>query len=91
MTDIKRHFGRNLSQARREKGLSQSQLSRRAGMHLNAIQKIEHGGTAPRLDTLLKLKCSLDVSADELLAGLAWKPESETEHGCFLIVDEGEP
>jgi hypothetical protein len=35
-----------------------------------------------RVDTLVKLKFSLEVSAEELLAGIAWEP-GELRRGGF--------
>jgi len=35
-----------------------------------------------RIDTLIKLAASLEVTPGELLAGLAWEP-GETRHGQF--------
>lgn len=91
MTDIKAHFGRNLVRLRREAELSQAQLGVLAGMHVSSIQKMELGDRAARLDTLVKLKCSLGVTADELLAGLEWSLESYVQYGGFRIVDADPP
>ena len=40
----------------------------------------------PRLDTLLKLVCALEIPADDLLEGMAWKPSAET-YGSYEVTD----
>lgn len=40
----------------------------------------------PRLDTLLKLVCALEIPADDLLEGMAWKP-GVAAYGSFEVRD----
>jgi transcriptional regulator with XRE-family HTH domain len=63
-------FGRNVFLARRRACASQTELARVAGMHVDSIQKIEHGRRSVRLLTLLRLAEALDLDPCELLKGL---------------------
>lgn len=84
-------FGDNLSRIRREADVGQDELAVRASVHRTEISQLERGLRVARIDTLVKLAASLEVSADELLAGLEWKPGG-TVYGRFRSVDdEGGP
>lgn len=72
--DIAAQFGDNLIRCRKRAGLSQDELSVRASVHRTEISLLERGLRVARVDTLVKLKASLGVSADELLAGMVWEP-----------------
>ena len=72
--DIAARFGQNLRRCRRQAGLSQEDLSVRASLHRTEISHLERGLRIPRIDTLVKLRGSLDISADELLIGMGWSP-----------------
>jgi DNA-binding XRE family transcriptional regulator len=63
-------FAVDLKAARAERGLSQMDLSRRCGLNLTAISKIESGGRDPRLGTIIKLAQGLGLPAGRLLDGL---------------------
>ena len=89
MIDIAAHFGDNLARARKSADLSQEELAVRASLHRTEISQLERGLRIPRIDTIVKLIGSLEVSADELLAGLEWTP-GEMTYGSFRPVGEGE-
>jgi transcriptional regulator with XRE-family HTH domain len=72
--DIAAHFGKNLSRCRKRADLSQEELSVRASLHRTEISQLERGLRIARIDTLVKLAGSLEVSADELLVGMGWSP-----------------
>jgi transcriptional regulator with XRE-family HTH domain len=72
--DIAARFGENLSRARKRADLSQEELSVRASLHRTEISQLERGLRVARVDTLIKLIGSLEVSADELLVGMDWEP-----------------
>jgi transcriptional regulator with XRE-family HTH domain len=82
MTPAER-FGRNLFMARRRVGLSQEQLARLAALHRTQIGMLEHGQRTPKIDTLVKLKTVLEVSADDLLTGIEWIPPALVREGQF--------
>lgn len=72
--DIAARFGDNLARCRKHADLSQDELSVRASLHRTEISQLERGLRLARVDTLIKLTGALEVSADELLAGMSWDP-----------------
>lgn len=88
--DIAARFGENLSRARKRADLSQEELSVRASLHRTEISQLERGLRVARVDTLIKLIGSLEVSADELLVGMDWEPGG-TRIGKFKPRDSGKP
>jgi len=72
--DIAARFGDNLARCRKRADLSQDELSVRASLHRTEISQLERGLRLARVDTLIKLVGSLEISADELLAGMGWDP-----------------
>lgn len=82
--DIARQFGRNLFLCRRRAGLSQEKLAIRASLHRTEIGLLENAERLPRIDTLVKLTCVLEVRSDELLKGIVWEP-GERAAGKFVI------
>jgi transcriptional regulator with XRE-family HTH domain len=87
--DIAARFGENLTRCRKQADLSQEELSVRASLHRTEISQLERGLRVARIDTLIKLARSLEVSADELLAGMAWDPGG-TRIGRFKPEDPAE-
>ena len=83
MIDIAARFGDNLARLRRGADLSQDELSVRASLRRTEISQLERGLRLARLDTLVKLIGSLEVSAEELLAGLDWTP-GDVRSGAFV-------
>jgi transcriptional regulator with XRE-family HTH domain len=57
----------NLHALRMMRGLTQSDLGRRAGMGAASVSHFETGQRAPSLESLVKLADALDVSVDALL------------------------
>ena len=84
--DIATRFGENLRRCRKRANLSQEELSVRASVHRTEISHLERGLRVARVDTLVKLRGSLEVSADELLAGMNWDPGG-TRIGKFVQED----
>jgi transcriptional regulator with XRE-family HTH domain len=80
--DIAARFGDNLARCRRAADLSQEELSVRASLHRTEISQLERGLRVARIDTLIKLAGSLEVSPEELLVGISWSP-GVTRHGSF--------
>jgi transcriptional regulator with XRE-family HTH domain len=80
--DIAAHFGDNLVRCRKRAGISQDELSIRASVHRTEISQLERGLRVARIDTLVKLAVSLEVSPDELLTGIEWTP-GDTRVGRF--------
>jgi transcriptional regulator with XRE-family HTH domain len=80
-------FGDNLRRCRKRADLSQEELSVMASLHRTEISHLERGLRLARVDTLVKLVGSLEISADDLLEGMGWEPGG-TRYGRF--VDKGE-
>lgn len=57
----------NLKALRDAKGLTQTQLSEKAGLGINQVSRIERGSSKPELETIKSLAMALDCSADELI------------------------
>jgi DNA-binding XRE family transcriptional regulator len=79
--EVAMKFGRNLWRCRRRASLSQEELGARAGLHRTEIGMLEHGTRLARVDTLMKLAGSLEVSPTELLEGIHWTPGASSEGG----------
>ena len=59
---------KNLAKLRKEKGLTQEGLARKAGISFHTLVKIENGRIKnPRLETVIKLARALEVKIDSLL------------------------
>ena len=86
--DIAARFGDNLARLRKAADLSQDELSIRASLHRTEISQLERGLRLARIDTLIKIAGSLEVTADELLDGLEWKPGGKV-YGRFHSAVEG--
>jgi transcriptional regulator with XRE-family HTH domain len=76
MNAIAARFGDNLARCRKLAGVSQEEVSYRAGVHRTEISQLERGLRIPRIDTLVKLASALAVPTDNLLAGIDWEPGS---------------
>lgn len=60
-------IGRNLQRVRRERGMSQGELSRRSGLAKQTLSVVEAGGGNPTVETLAALASALGVSVRQLL------------------------
>lgn len=49
-----------------DRGLTQSELERRAGLSHNTVSRIERGEVSPRLDTVERLAEAMDLSVEVL-------------------------
>jgi transcriptional regulator with XRE-family HTH domain len=85
--EVARRFGQNLRSIREEAGLSQERLGLRASLHRTEIGLLERGARVPRIDTLVKLACGLDIGADLLIAGIEWCP-GDADPGAFALAPE---
>ena len=64
---IVRRFAATLRRLRRERGLTQAELSRRAKIALSYVGRLEAGTSAPGIDLLDRLAGALGVTPAELL------------------------
>jgi transcriptional regulator with XRE-family HTH domain len=63
-------FAANVKALRAERGWSQEDLSRYAGLHTTAISKMERGARAPRFATVVALAGAFGVPAGRLFEGI---------------------
>lgn len=63
-------FGRNLSTARKEAGMTQGELAARVYMDQGGLSRIENGYRYPRLDHMVKLAGAVGVQVRDLLYGI---------------------
>jgi transcriptional regulator with XRE-family HTH domain len=84
---VMERFAENLRRLREAAGLNQEELAFRADIHRTQISFIEGGHRAPRLDTLIKLAGALDVTTNDLVAGIVWEP-FEQRVGRFAVTRE---
>jgi transcriptional regulator with XRE-family HTH domain len=87
LSAVAQRFGENLTSAREGSGVTQEELSFRAGLHRTEIGLLERGGRIPRIDTLAKLAGALGVPTSSLLDGIDWQP-GEFTRGGFRSPDE---
>ena len=66
-------FGKNLLRERRRAGISQEELSHRAGLHRTEIGLLERGERIPRIDTAIKLAGGVGAAPGVLLEGIGWE------------------
>lgn len=82
-------FRSNLLRARRRAGLNQEELADLAALHRTAIGLMERGERIPRIDTLVRLAASLEVSPGDLLDGLDWVPVRDRAEGSYWTRSPG--
>lgn len=80
-------FGDNLRRHRKLADLSQDELGVMASVHRTEISQLERGLRVCRIDTLVKLSACLEVSPEELLEGIDWKPGA-TMIGKFRMIED---
>ena len=75
MDPVRRRFGDNLRDARKKVGISQEELSTRAGLHRTAVSLHERGEREPRILTVIKLAHGLGIEPNDLCEGIRWLPD----------------
>ena len=65
--DMRKLVGKNLERARRDKGLTQEELSARSGFSQQYLSGLERGERNPTLVTLYELAQALGISHVELV------------------------
>lgn len=69
--------GNNIQRIRKEKGLTQAQLSQKAGISEISIRKYESGDRKPKLETVRKIAHALNVYINEIIDD--WSDFSQEE------------
>jgi len=67
----------NLRRLKEERGLSLSEIARRAEIHRTHVSLILRGRRMVQIDTVVKLAGALDAEPADLLARTAWVPAGE--------------
>lgn len=81
-----------LRKLRLEKGLTQAELAKKAGVSEISIRKYEDGSRNPKIQTLIKLADALQVSLSELQYGIIPNDTSNTKKIVFdNVVDKDHP
>ena len=62
---------RRMYQLRIDKGLSQDNLAKAAGIDRKTVNRIENGHFSPSLDTFFRLCVALDVRPADLMKGIS--------------------
>lgn len=89
MSDIKKKLGNRIKFIRKQRGLTQEQLSEIVGIGTPNISYIECGKFAPAIDTLQKIANALKVEPFELYKfDTKTAPEIKNELYCALESDE---
>jgi transcriptional regulator with XRE-family HTH domain len=70
---VAQRFAENLVIHRKRAGFSQEELGFRASLHRTEIGGLENGHREAKISTLLKLAGALEVTPNDLLAGIEWK------------------
>jgi transcriptional regulator with XRE-family HTH domain len=78
---LAKQFGRRVKRRRNFLDLSQEALAERADIHRTQISLFEHGQRQPLISTVVKLAAALEVSVDQLLAGVEWEVPGPPREG----------
>lgn len=73
----RKRFAVSLIQARQQTEITQEELGLRCDLHRTEISLLERGGREPRLGTIIKLACALDVTPEKLCTGISWNVKSK--------------
>lgn len=81
---LDRTFGPNLRRCREAAGLTQEELSFRAGLHPGYVGLLERAERNPSYEITMKLIGALGIEPDELYQGGAWIPPEVGREGRFV-------
>ena len=69
--EVRKRVGRNIARARKDAGLSQTQLAARMEAAGQEVSRLECGRqSVPNLETLLRVARALDIPIADLLRGV---------------------
>jgi transcriptional regulator with XRE-family HTH domain len=60
-------FPERLAALRKERGLTQTQMADKVGVHFSQLKRYEYGTSQPTVEVFKRITLALNVSADELL------------------------
>jgi transcriptional regulator with XRE-family HTH domain len=67
MSNLSNYIGRELSQARQRKDLTQAEVAKHAGTNTNYYAKLERGEAVPSLKMLEKVVKALGIKSSDVL------------------------
>lgn len=73
--------GRLLARNRMAAGHGQEEFARLVGKHRVEISLLERGQQVPRLDTVIRIACGLEIEPEELFEGIRWHPGVDAAGG----------
>lgn len=68
---MQRNIGSHIRRVRRQRGLSQQQLARKAGIHPGHLGQVERGEVNFQLGTLVHIVRALEMKVEKFLKGIA--------------------
>jgi transcriptional regulator with XRE-family HTH domain len=71
-------FGARLQRFRQAAGLTQEQLSEKAGLSVHNVRNWEHDHRQPRIEALLRLARALAVPMEDLASALVEDPPAKS-------------
>lgn len=83
-------IGPRIRRIRRGQELSQEALADYAEIHRTQISLLENGRRMPRVHTLICLAGALNVTPNDFLDGITWKPIVAIEGGLVVTPPKGE-
>lgn len=86
--DAREKLGRNVMASRLRAGMSRTKLGARAAVSTHRLARVEDGKSAATLDVWVRIAGALEVSLDELLAGVRWissQADSNPSEGSYVV------
>lgn len=80
-----KEIGRRIAHRRKQLGLRQAEVCRRAGIHSKYLSCIERAASIPSLDVLMKIARALDITPNELLLGNARREDDTCQDMSGLL------
>jgi transcriptional regulator with XRE-family HTH domain len=84
-SSLRRKFGANMREIRRDRGLTQEALAERCDLSIDAIRRVEWGTISPSLDTLWKLSDGLDITLATLFETFENERRDAVAELCDLV------
>ena len=82
LTPVVLRFAENVVALRRRSAITQEDAAGAAGLHRTEISLLERGLRVPGLDTIVRVAAGVQAEPCELLAGMAWRIDSNRLHGA---------
>lgn len=79
MEAFRRKVGRNIHNARLDKGMTQKELGQRIGSRGTAISQYESGSRMPNLFVMSRLATALDMLIDDLVPFVAYDEQVDPD------------